>query len=204
MHRIYTIGHSNHEIETFIRLLKEHGITAVCDVRSTPYSKYTPQFNYDHIKQQLKKSRVEYVYLGKELGPRSDDPACYVDGKVQYSRLAQTDVFKVGLERVREGIKTYRVVLMCSEKDPAVCHRTILVCRHLREANFDISHILEDGRLEDNRDTERRLMKMLKIPELTLFDRPEELVERAYDEQGKRVAYTINNDSHEEVESYKP
>ncbi len=204
MHQIYTIGHSNHEMETFIQLLKKHGITAVCDVRSAPYSKYTPQFNYEYIRLQLKKADVHYVYLGKELGPRNEDPACSVYGKVQYELLAQTNVFKEGLARVKKGVETHMVALMCAEKDPAVCHRTILVCRHLRGVDFEISHILEDGSLEDNRDTERRLMKMLKIPEQTLFERPEDLVERAYDEQGDRIAYTIKNESQEGMESGQP
>ncbi len=195
MRQIYTIGHSNHGVEKFIQLLKQHSITAVCDIRSAPYSKYTPQFNYESIRQQLKVAGIQYVCLGKELGPRSEDPACYVDGKIRYDLLAQTDRFKEGLAWVKKGVETYRVALMCAEKDPAVCHRTILVCRHLKGMDFEISHILEDGSLEDNRDTERRLMKMLKIPEQTLFERPEDLVERAYNEQGNRIAYTIKTES---------
>jgi len=200
MYRIYTIGHSNHKIEAFIQLLKQHGITAVCDVRSTPYSKYTPQFNYESLKQELKKTSIEYVFLGTELGPRREDPACYLNGKVQYNLLAKTSAFKEGLARVKKGVETYAMALMCAEKDPVVCHRTILVCRQLKRMDFDINHILDDGRLESNRDTERRLMKMLKIPGLTLFDKPEDLVEQAYDKQGDRIAYTVQNESQDEME----
>ena len=94
MHRIYTIGHSNHEMDEFIQLLIKHSITAICDVRSTPYSKYTSQFNYEFIKHDLKKAGIQYVYLGKELGPRSDEPSCYINGKVQYGLLAKTNMFK--------------------------------------------------------------------------------------------------------------
>ena len=195
MHRIYTIGHSNHEMDEFIQLLIKHSITAICDVRSAPYSKYTSQFNYEFIKQELKKTGIQYVYLGKELGPRSDEPSCYINGKVQYDLLAKTNMFKEGIARIKKGVEMYRVAIMCAEKDPAICHRTILVCRHLRKEDFQISHILDDGSLEDNSDTERRLMKMLKIPELTLFDRPEDLVERAYDLQGERIAYNIKTEN---------
>ena len=204
MHRIYTIGHSNHEIAKFIELLKEHDITAVCDVRSAPYSKYAPQFNCDSIKDKLKMSGIQYVYLGKELGPRSENQECYIDGKVQYNLLAQTNAFKEGLARVKKGLENFRVALMCAEKDPAICHRTILVCRHLRSEEFEIYHILEDGSLEDNRNTERRLMKILKIPKQTLFDLPEDLIKRAYDEQGERIAYTIKSESQEGMESGQP
>ncbi len=125
---IYTIGHSTHPSEKFIELLKRHEITAVCDVRSSPYSQFTPQFNRETIQSELKKHGIAYVYLGKELGPRSDDPGCYENGKVQYDRLAKTDLFHEGIRRAKEGMKSYRIALMCAEKDPIMCHRTILVC----------------------------------------------------------------------------
>jgi uncharacterized protein (DUF488 family) len=127
----YTIGHSTHTAERFIALLKLHEIKAVCDVRSSPYSSYNPQFNREAIQSELKKHRIAYVYLGKELGPRSDDPGCYENGRVQYGLLAETDLFHEGNRRVKEGMKSYRIALMCSEKDPVMCHRTILVCRRL-------------------------------------------------------------------------
>ena len=195
MRYLYTIGHSNHAIETFINLLISHNISAVCDVRSAPYSRYAPQFNYEAIREKLRQKGIQYVYLGRELGPRSDDPDCYDNGKVEYGRLAKTDIFQEGLKRVNKGVQSFRVALMCAEKDPANCHRTILVCRHLRSADLEILHILEDGSLENNRDLERRLMRMLKIPEQTLFDRPEDLVEQAYNEQGKRIAYKISDEN---------
>ena len=190
MHKLFTIGHSNHSLEKFMALLKQHSINAVCDVRSQPYSKFNPQFNRETIIEELKSQNISYVFLGKELGPRSEDPNCYIDGKVQYSLLASTENFQDGLERIKTGIKNFRIALLCAEKDPVSCHRTILICRHLRSKHFEISHILEDGTLESHRSAERRLMRTLKIPELTLFDKPEDLVEQAYDLQGEKIAYT--------------
>ncbi|MHC1728999.1 MAG: DUF488 family protein [Syntrophobacteraceae bacterium] len=189
MTAIYTVGHSNHDTEHFISLLKMHGITAVCDVRSSPYSSYTPQFNREGLHKILKENGIAYVYLGAELGPRSDDPACYIDGKVQYSRLAQTDAFLSGLGRLRSGAKTYRIALMCSEKDPISCHRMILICRNLRSETVEINHILEDGRIEGLRESEQRMIRELKLPQLRLFEKPEDLIQRAYDTQGERIAY---------------
>lgn len=199
MNELYTIGHSTHAIDRFISLLEMHRITAVCDVRSSPYSRYNPQFNRETVQQELKRHGIAYVYLGRELGPRSDDPECYDDGKVQYVRLSQTHLFQEGLRRIRQGMGSYRIALMCSEKDPATCHRTILVCRHLRDKDMRIRHILEDGSLEENDGTIRRLMDLLKLPENDLFTSPEEMVERAYDMQGDRIAYVQENDktSHE-------
>jgi uncharacterized protein (DUF488 family) len=200
MRQVYTIGHSNHEIPDFIRLLHMHHIDAVCDVRSAPYSKHAPQFNCDAIGKQLQEAGIRYVYLGKELGPRSDQPSCYIDGKVRYDRLAETEAFKEGIERLKTDIQNFRVALMCSEKDPLACHRTILVCRHLRGPNLEIRHILKDGRLEAIADTEKRLMAMLKIPPQALFDTPEAQVKRAYNMQGERIAYTTPNSRQDSAE----
>jgi len=194
MSDLFTIGHSTHPVDTFISLLEMHGITAVCDVRSSPYSRYNPQFNRETVQQELKRRGIAYVFLGKELGPRSDDPECYANGKVQYDRLARTDLFQEGLGRIRQGMASYRIALMCSEKDPATCHRTILVCRRLRDKDMHIRHILEDGSVEENDATIRRIRDLLKLPESDLFTSREEMVERAYDMQGDRIAYVQEND----------
>ena len=86
---IYTIGHSNHSIEVFIKLINNHGINAVGDVRSHPYSRFVPQYSQDSLKGALTTAGIAYVFLGKELGARSENPACYKDGKIQYDRLAK-------------------------------------------------------------------------------------------------------------------
>ncbi|MFZ4439396.1 MAG: DUF488 family protein [Syntrophales bacterium] len=191
MFELFTIGHSIHSVERFIDLLKMHGITALCDVRSSPYSRYTPQFNRESLKDELVRYRIIYLYLGAELGPRSSDPTCYENGKVQYNRLADKDLFQQGLGRLRKGMTTHRIALMCAEKDPLTCHRMLLVCRNLRGDGIVIRHILEDGSLEDNRDTEIRIMKQLKIDPADLFSTEADQIQRAYDLQGEKVAYTL-------------
>ncbi len=199
MCEIYTIGHSTHSAEKFIELLSAHSITAIGDVRSSPYSKFNPQFNRETIQKELKNHGISYVFLGKELGPRSDDPACYQDGRVRYGKLAKTDLFLEGIERIKNGIKSFRIALMCSEKDPVTCHRMILICRNLRSEQTEIKHILEDGTLENNRDSEKRLMQILKIPQAELFDSEEELIQRAYNKQGEKIAYVITHDMHDDI-----
>jgi uncharacterized protein (DUF488 family) len=189
MSSLFTIGHSNHSSERLIALLKMHDITAVGDVRSNPYSRFNPQFNRENIQKALKENGIAYVYLGQELGPRSEDSSCYVDGKVRYDRLAGTEAFKRGTERLLLGMRTYRIALMCAEKDPITCHRMILVCRALRLEPFEIHHILEDGSIESLHDSELRLLHSLKMPQLRLFDRVEDLILRAYDTQALRIAY---------------
>ena len=134
-------------------------------------------------------NRIVYVFLGNYLGARPNDPDCYRNGAIDFARLSQTDYFSEGLARVRKGMSQFNLALMCSEKDPIQCHRTILVCRYLRTKDTIIKHILEDGELEDNRDSERRLMDSLHIATIDLFKTPEDLVEEAYDKQGERIAF---------------
>jgi len=188
---LYTIGHSNHPIERFLALLRQHQITAVCDVRSKPYSRYNPHFDREALKASLESNGIAYVFLGKELGARSDDPACYLYGKVQYTKLAQTALFREGLRRVRDGMKSYTIALMCAEKEPLDCHRTILVSRQLAESGLSIEHILEDGSLESHADALARLARSLKLREdqLNFFRSSEEIFADAYALQEKRIGY---------------
>jgi len=189
---VFTVGHSTHPLERFIDLLLRHGITALCDVRSRPYSRVNPQFNREELKRSLSERGIKYVFLGKELGARSEDPACYENGKVQYDRLARTDLFRGGLERVHRGMKDYRLALMCAEKEPLECHRTILVARHLAACGVDVRHIHADGRLESHSQALSRLARMLNLPEGNLFRTREEVLADAYRRQEERIAYNVS------------
>lgn len=100
---VFTIGHSRHPAEQFIQLLELHGVTAIADVRTHPYSRLNPLYNRETLQQTLAEHGIAYVFLGRELGARSDDPSCYVDGRVQFDRLARAPLFQRGLERIREG-----------------------------------------------------------------------------------------------------
>ncbi|MBD3242285.1 MAG: DUF488 family protein [Chitinivibrionales bacterium] len=195
MNELYTIGHSTHTIERLVELLRLHGIGAVGDVRSSPFSRFNPQFNREPLQQTLREAAIEYVFLGNELGARPRERSCYVDGKVQFTRVARLPSFARGLERLRVGMDTYRTTLLCAEKDPIGCHRMILVCRALRSGATKIRHILEDGTLEENDDTELRLMRELDIRENDLFASVDEQIERAYDQQASRIAYAEGGDN---------
>jgi uncharacterized protein (DUF488 family) len=200
MTELYTIGHSNHPTETFLGFLKQHGITALCDVRSHPYSKYNPQFSYPGLREEVKHRGIAYVFLGKELGARSNDSNCYVEGKVQYARLAQTPLFQTGIQRLLKGMESYQIALMCAEQDPLSCHRTILICRHLRNLGVTIKHILGNGDLETQQEAEQRLLQLLKIPSQDFFATVDQLIERAYDLQSQKIAYQIDSPPEEDTE----
>jgi uncharacterized protein (DUF488 family) len=191
---VLTIGHSNHPLDRFGGLLQSHSVRAVADVRSTPYSRTNPQFNREGLKDALAAIGIAYVFLGKELGARSEDPDCYEAGRVRYDRLARTEAFKKGLERVREGSEKFRLVLMCAERDPLGCHRTILVAKHLYEQGFNVQHIHGDGTVECHADAIIRLVRMLKMPHHDMFHSWEEIVQDAYKRQEERIAYTIPAD----------
>jgi len=191
MNTLFTIGHSTHPLDHLLDLLNTHDIEVVGDVRSSPYSRHNPQYNREPFQTFLEAQRIQYVFLGKELGARSEDPTCYVGGQVQFERIAHTALFQEGLDRVKRGMEDYRIALLCAEKDPLFCHRTILVCRNLRAGGLDIQHILEDGSLEDHRDAERRLLQLHGIKERNLFQTFDELVEEAYARQEKKIAYGV-------------
>jgi uncharacterized protein (DUF488 family) len=190
---VLTIGHSNHPEERFVALLRQHNITELCDVRSKPYSRFNPQFNRETLEATLREVRITYIFLGKELGARSDDPSCYENGKVQYDRIARTAPFQRGIEQVRDGVKKgLRLVLMCAEGEPLECHRTILVARHLVAPGIQVQHIHADGRLERHQEAISRLMRRLNLQELDLFRSPEEVLADAYRLQEDRIAYSLD------------
>jgi uncharacterized protein (DUF488 family) len=187
---VFTIGHSTHPQERFIALLLQLGITALCDVRSKPYSRMNPQFNREELEQALLTHGIAYRFLGRELGARSDDPTCYEGGRIQYTRLAETELFKHGLKRVLRGMKEdFRIALMCAEKEPLECHRTILVARHLAALGIHVEHILADGRLESHAAALSRLATIHNLPEEDMFRSREDLLAEAYSRQEERIAY---------------
>jgi len=190
---LFTIGHSNHEFDAFVRLLRQFAITALVDVRSHPYSRYSPQFSRDALKRALAEAGIAYVFLGKELGARSSNPACYKQGKVQYDRLALEAVFSEGIQRVAQGMERYQIALMCAEKDPLDCHRALLVTRKLSSLGIPVSHIHADGALETQDAMESRLLRTCKLPEGDMFKSRAEFVAEAYSIQGEKVAYQDEN-----------
>lgn len=186
---VFTVGHSTHPIEAFLALLTQHGVTALADVRSTPYSRTNPQFNRETLERHLKEHGIKYVFLGAELGARSNDLTCYEHGRVQYARLARTDLFRAGIDRVIRGTNEYRIALMCAEKEPLDCHRTILVARTLSDLGVVVQHILADGRLESHDATMERLLRVVGLPDHELFRSRDQLIADALFRQEQKVAY---------------
>jgi uncharacterized protein (DUF488 family) len=186
---LFTIGHSTHPIEEFLGLLEQNGVTALADVRSHPYSRHFPQYSQDALKTSLAKHKIAYVFLGKELGARSENPACYRHGKVKYELLAKEPLFAVGLDRLKTGMDRYRIALMCAEKDPLDCHRAVLVARRVHELGTPVEHIHADSHLETQAEMESRMLQLLKMSDTDMFKSRDEIVADAYCIRGEQIAY---------------
>ena len=146
---LYTIGHSNHALDTFLGLLEAHAIQVLVDVRSQPYSKYTPHFGSRQLEAAVTAHEILYPYLGKELGGRPDGAEFYdADGYVRYDLVAESRVFLEGIARLEQGVQRYRVAVMCAEEDPAGCHRRLLIGRVLAARGTTVLHIRADGSLQ--------------------------------------------------------
>ena len=137
-----SIGHSTHPIRVFVRALRENGVGVVADVRSSPFSKYNPQFNRENLRRGLLAAGIQYDFLGVELGGRPDGDQFYdSDGHVLYGRMAKTASFRSGLDQLVERAERWRVAITCSEEDPARCHRFLLVTGALDLKGIPVTHI---------------------------------------------------------------
>jgi len=139
---LYSIGHGNKSIETLVEELNFFGINYLIDIRSKPYSKYSPQFNQNSLKFSLIEKDIKYTFMGDILGGLPEDPTCYTNGHVDYEKLKEKDFFKTGLQRlVTAHNKKIKVAIMCSESKPEECHRTKLIGEELKTYGITLNHI---------------------------------------------------------------
>lgn len=206
MKKLFTIGYSGFSLEDFASTLKIYEVDTVADVRSYPYSKFKKDFNQDKIKFFLKNHSIKYVFLGEELGARPKDESCYENGTALYEKIVETDFFEGGIRRLINGLENYNIALMCAEKDPLTCHRTILICHFLRKYSIEIAHILPNTHLETHSQLEERLLnkhhlqpatetQQLGLPflksKINIFG--EDVLEIAYRRQAQEIQYSIKS-----------
>jgi uncharacterized protein (DUF488 family) len=197
---IFTVGHSTHLADRFLEIIKASGVTAIADVRSLPFSRFQPQFNRDNLEVYLKQNGISYVFLGKELGARSSDTSCFVSGRVQYRLLTETKLFQMGIERLLNGAKKHVIAVMCSEKEPLECHRTLLVGKALHTVGASVIHLHADGSQESHDAAMSRLVNMVGLENGDFFRSRDEILAEALRKQEERVAYVdeqIGNESDE-------
>ena len=154
---VYTVGHSNHSMEIFLGLLKSQDVKVLIDTRSSPFSRYSPQFNRDTLKAAVQEAGIKYGFYGRQLGGRPEDEDFYdEDGRVVYSQVAKSFLFNEGIERLTNGISKMRTALLCSEENPSICHRRLLVSRVLFEQGISVFHIRGNGSVESEEELRHR------------------------------------------------
>ena len=203
--KLYTIGHSLHSIDRFIELLNDYEINCVIDVRSTPFSKFSPQYNTAEIKKILKDNQKYYIFMGKEFGARRSETELYdSNGFLDFEKVIKSSLFQLGVKRVKNGLnKGYNISFMCTEKDPFDCHRSILVGRAFADEKFKVLNIHADGSLETQDKLIERLLNYYfpNRNQASIFDilegeqSKDELVHEAYILRNKDIAYKLEKET---------
>jgi uncharacterized protein (DUF488 family) len=196
MPTVFTVGYSTHEWSAFVALLRFAGVTAIADVRSTPYGRLV-EYRREEIAVGLKREGVAYAWLGEELGARRDEPHAYRDGRVDYEAVMTLPAFREGIKRLTAGAERHTIALMCAEREPLDCHRSLLIARALSAEGWRVRHILPGmggapPRIEEHTETEWRLVELVGVDPLLDRATPhEELVRRAYRERSRTVSYAL-------------
>ena len=155
---IWTIGHSNHPMATMVDLLRGGAIEVVADLRTTPHSRFNPQFGRRSFERALAADGIGYAWMGDVLGGRPSEPELRdAEGSVDYVAVSRTDRFRFGIDRLLDLSSTALVAMLCSEADPVACHRRRLVTPALVERGVDVIHLLGDGGAISEADLAARL-----------------------------------------------
>ncbi|HAV1379301.1 TPA: DUF488 domain-containing protein [Vibrio parahaemolyticus] len=164
---IISIGYSRRSIEEFTKALVDHGVRYLIDVRTKPFSKYSPDFNRENLQIALKNVGVKYVFMGDAVGGLPSDPECYTDGKVDYRKTADSDVFKHGLERlIKANNLSVNVSIMCAEMKPEQCHRSKLIGEELLKKGIGINHLDEKNVIR----TQKEIIDRITKGQYSMFD----------------------------------
>ncbi len=206
MGNLYTIGHSQHKVEYFVGLLRQHDVNYVLDVRSVPYSRYAEQFNRESIAYQLKNSGINYSFMGNYFGARPRNTDLYCDeGYLDFERVRKSEQFLKGFNNVVMGLdKGNNIALMCTEKEPIDCHRAIMVSRAFELSGINVNHILENGELESQDRLNEKLINRYypdrNFHQMSFFDYGDistegmsdaDLLVLAYRERNKEIGYRL-------------
>ncbi|MGD0148919.1 MAG: DUF488 domain-containing protein [Xanthobacteraceae bacterium] len=186
---LFSIGHSNIAAERFIALLRDAGVDAIADVRSTPFSRRFPWFSGKNLATTLAQHGMAYLAYGDALGGRPRDAALYCDGVADYEAMARQPHFQSGLDRLLADAARSRVCLMCAEREPLDCHRCLLVARSLAERGLTVGHILHDGTVEPHAATEQRLLALIGTSDDLFVTGQDERLAAAYRRRARAAAY---------------
>ncbi len=199
---LFTIGHSVYKFDFFLSLLQMHKINYLIDVRSSPFSRFAQDFNKGVLANSLKNTNIKYVLMGDYFGARPQDKTLYSEeGYLDFEKVQNTENFKKGLNNIIKGLKqNNNICLMCTEKDPIDCHRAIMVARAFSLKGIDVSHILQNGEIQTQKELDERLLD-LYFPDrnqLSLFAEDnlsrEQMLVEAYRKRNKKIGYEMERE----------
>jgi len=185
----FTIGHGNYPIDRFITFLQNTDINFIIDVRSSPYSRFNPQFNRENLEKSLVMHDIDYRYMGDKIGGRQSDPnLLFMDGTVNYRKVQETEKFQEGINEVLSIISSgKKIALMCAEKEPERCHRFAMISPVLQSRGISVIHIRPDMKLQSNEDLERDLIdSFFDTSQVSITGEPVDFVAKMYEDAGRR------------------
>lgn len=181
---LYTIGYGQRSLATFLDVLRHFDIDFVVDVRSAPYSRFKPEYSKEALEAEILNAGMRYVYMGDSLGGRPTDPACYSAGKIDYEKVKAQPFYQAGLSRLQTAFaQQRRLVVLCSEGKPEMCHRSLLIGASLTELGIPVLHIDED----DVTQTQATVIQRRTAGQMSLFGEPTFTSRKRYqsnDEEG--------------------
>lgn len=148
--RLFTVGHSNRELEDFVALLRAHRVGTLCDVRAYPRSRRLPQFDRAGLEVAAEEAGLEYLWLGSQLGGYRKENADSIHGALEpafrgYADHMEGPFFRAGIAQLRELIAAHPTAIMCAEKDWTHCHRRFIADYLVVIERVAVFHILDEG-----------------------------------------------------------
>jgi len=201
----YTIGHAKYPLDVFLYFLGCFGINCVVDVRSVPYSRSNPQYNRENLQDALHGHHIEYKSRGDRLGGRYTSPnLLFPDGTVNYKKVSELPAFQEGIvELISLLQRGKRIALMCSEKEPARCHRFALVARHLQKRGVVVEHIRPGITTQSHQDLEQELMHAyLAAGQTTITDSSPDALDALYERINRKIAYKAAQSGASQQDAY--
>lgn len=202
MNTVYTIGYTSFDIQKFIEVLKKYKISCLIDVRSTPKSSYYKDFDDSNLMPLLKSNGIIYRNYREEFGARQENKEFYSSkGFLDFNVFSQSKQFNDGIDKIRKAQDMgYTICLMCAEKDPINCHRTILIARNLDKKGFYVKHILATEDLCKQCDIDKRLLEKYcpNRSQISLFNEnnltDEESIEKAYRLKNEEIGFRMEEE----------
>ncbi|HEX7386823.1 MAG TPA: DUF488 domain-containing protein [Castellaniella sp.] len=165
---LYTIGHSTHDLPSFVALLQESKIALLVDIRTVPRSRTNPQFNRDTLPESLEPFQIAYRHMeslgglrgkSKTIGPEING-FWENESFHHYADYALTESFGQGLGELITTSQRQPTAIMCSEAVWWRCHRRIVTdyflardipVFHIMAAHHvDLAHLTPGARIRDD------------------------------------------------------